>query len=156
MHMLDAVLVNKSLCKSMKRSLAVVKIWFIKVLCSLIHVHTIWILCFRAGLYESCCGTRILLTLLFLPRISHAEWVGPRENNDAMLIISWCWLAPRARSSLQGTSGRLILSTRVGLPWLWQAYDCVLWCKWYSIRCSALSAGQGWHRKADCVRKQGT
>ena len=35
MHILDAVLVHNSLCNFMKRTLAVVKVWFINMLCFL-------------------------------------------------------------------------------------------------------------------------
>ena len=35
MHMLDAVLVHQSLCNSVKRTLAVVTVWFINMVCVL-------------------------------------------------------------------------------------------------------------------------
>ena len=40
MHVLDVVLVHKCLCNSMTRTLALVKLWFINMLCVLIHFYT--------------------------------------------------------------------------------------------------------------------
>ena len=40
MHILDAVLVHKSLCNCMKRILALVKVWIINMLCFFFHFHS--------------------------------------------------------------------------------------------------------------------
>ena len=43
MHMLDAVLVDKSWCNSMKRTLATIKVWFINMLCLSYILISFWL-----------------------------------------------------------------------------------------------------------------
>ena len=65
MHILDAVLVHNSLCNCMKRTLALVNVWFINMLCfNTFSLVFEWFS--NAGLHESCCGSRIFFNTFIL------------------------------------------------------------------------------------------
>ena len=68
MHTLDAVPVHSSLCNSMKRTLAVVEIWFIKML-TFLYSHTCLVgflvsgcmnHAVASGLIKNCCFTEVI------------------------------------------------------------------------------------------------
>ena len=87
MHLLDAVLVHKSLCSFMKRTL-VVKVWFISMLCFVFYISYVFDCFSNAGLHKSCCGLNIVSTLSFLPRKLSCIISMAQGKDDAMLIIS--------------------------------------------------------------------
>ena len=60
MHILDAALVHKSLCNFMKRTLALVKVWFFNMLCVL-YIS----ICFLTGFLPLGCMNHAVARGLF-------------------------------------------------------------------------------------------
>ena len=73
MHMLDAVLVHQSLCNSMKRIVALVKVWFIIMLCVLIHVHTFLVGFVMPGCMNHVVARGFIQNCHYYRRHSHTE-----------------------------------------------------------------------------------